>query len=345
MKLKKEHINEWLDNPKRLLVGGAVVGIGGFLLYKFGRTIIASIRSNNTEKLADESPEVRQAMALRSALNPSGVSWMKAIDGTNITVIMDTAQQITKLDDVMSAYKKLYDDDLMKDLQADLNASEYQKFLTLVSSNTNKTGGATYKFANKDQLVVAKTEVTLRSSPDASYHGAVYEIGENKNIIRKAKAGEFLGYATGNQKFDEKNNVKFIEVGYLIKKENPPVAMKPLAGKKFTFWVSSSASYVEIFQNYLPMLEKYPSTKVEVAYKKPLNYYNGVMGFFSRPVVTVKNTNVLNEKMQAIIPVESQTLLGDYLMSLDTGKAKYIKFKTVDRTERWVMEKDVRVEN
>jgi len=30
----------------------------------------------------------------------------------------------------------------------------------------------------------------------------------------------FFQYATGNQKFDEKNNVKFIEVAYLIKKEN-----------------------------------------------------------------------------------------------------------------------------
>jgi hypothetical protein len=34
----------------------------------------------------------------------------------------------------------------------------------------------------------------------------------NKNIIRLAKPGEFLGYATGRQAFDEVNNVKFIEV-------------------------------------------------------------------------------------------------------------------------------------
>jgi hypothetical protein len=285
-------------------------------------------------------------MALRSAMNPSGASWMMSFDTTNTKAVFDTAPQIKKLDEVSTAYRKLYDNDLLKDLQNELNTTDYQKFLTMVSSNPAKSGGAApTTFAKKNQLVVAKVEVTLRTSPDASYHGAFYEIGENKNIIRKAKVGEFLGYATGKQSFDVKNNVKFIEVAYLVKKENPPAALKAYAGKSYSYWVSSSSSYVEIFGYYKDMWSKYPSTQNEVSYKKPLDFYSGVSGAFFQPVITIRLTQVLNDKMQPIIPVKSGTLLGEYLMNLDTGQNKYIKFRTVDNTERWVSAEAVNIKS
>jgi hypothetical protein len=49
--------------------------------------------------------------------------------------------------------------------------------------------------------------------------------------------------------------------------------------------------------------------------------------------------------MQAEIPVAALTLLGEYLMTLDTGQIKYVKFKTVDRTERWVRAEDITIKN
>jgi len=326
----------FLDNPKRLLVGGAVVGVGGFLLYKFGKKIISGIRQRNTASLADDSPAVRQAMALRSAVNPSGAKWMRSFDFTNVNAIMETAKQITNLDDVVNAYRKLYNSELLKELQNELNTGDYQKVLTIISSNTNKSTGTTYKFAAKNQMVVAKTDVYLRSSPDASYHGAIYEISANKNIIRKAKPKEFLGYATGNQHFDEKNNVKFIEVAYLVKKEGIPEAMKAYAGKQFIYWVSSGSSYVDIFTTFKDMLARYPSTQAEVAYKKPLTFYSGLKGTLINPVITHSLTQILNDKMQPFILVQPRTLLGEYLMTLDTGVCRFIKFRTVDSTERWV---------
>ncbi len=332
----KKDIYSFLDNPKRLLVGGAVVGVGGFLLYKFGRKIISGIRQRNTASLADDSPAVRQAMALRSAVNPSGAKWMRSFDFTNVNAILETAKQITNLDEVANTYRKLYNAELLKELQNELNTGDYQKVLTLISSNTKKTSGTTYRFAEKNQLVVAKTDVYLRSSPDASYHGAIYEVSANKNIIRKAKPNEFLGYATGNQHFDEKNNVKFIEVAYLVKKDGIPESMKPYAGKQFSYWVSSSADYVEIFSIYKNMLAKYPSTLAEVAYKKPLTFYTGLKGAIMNPVITKKSTQVLDDKMQPFILVGPRTLLGEYLMALDTGASRFIKFRTVDNTERWV---------
>jgi hypothetical protein len=336
----------FLDHPKRILVGGVAIGVGGFLLYKLARKVITGIQQRNTESLADDSPEVRQAMALRSGMNPSGISWMKSFDTTNTSIVFDTARQIRKLDEVGNAYRKLYDDDLLRDLQNELSASDYQKFLTMVSSNPAKANGsAPVKFAAKSQMVVAKKEVFLRSSPDASYHAALYQAFKgDKNIIRKARAGEFLGYATGNQSFDVKNNVKFIEVAYLVKKENPPAAVKASAGKSFRFWVSSSASYVDIFAFYKDMWAKYPSTQNETSYKKPLDYYGGVAGFLAKPVVTIRTARVMNEQFKHPLSVQAQTLLGEFIMTLDTGKGSFVKFRTVDNTLRWVAASDVRIQ-
>lgn len=335
---QKKDTYGFLDHPRRILVGGAVVGVGGFLLYKFGKKILAGIRERNTASLADDSPAVRQAMAMRSAVNPSGVKWMRSFDFTNVAAIMEAAKGITNLDEVTDAYRKLYNAELLRDLQSELGTEDYQKVLIIVSSSTKKSGGSTITFAGKDQLVVAKVNVFLRTSPDASYHGAIYEVSANKNIIRKAKPGEFLGYATGNQSYDEKNNVKFIEVAYLVKKDGLPEAMKPFAGKQFRYWVSSSSSYVEVFSTYKDMLSKYPSTQAEVAYKKPLTFYSGLKGTLTNPVISRKSTQVLNEKMQPVVMVGPKTLLGEYIMTLDTGAARFVKFRTVDQTERWVRE-------
>jgi len=41
--------------------------------------------------------------------------------------------------------------------------------------------------------------------------------------------------------------------------------------------------------------------------------------------------------------VEKFVLLGEYLGTLVNGKTKYIKFLTVDNTERWVDSRNVKI--
>lgn len=345
-KTKVEKALDYLmEHPVRVLIGGAVVGVGSYLLYRTIRKIITNQQQKNTEKKLDDSPEVRQASVLRNAMNPSGYSWMMSFDKTNEEKIYETAKEITKLDDVMAAYKKLYDSDLLEDLQSELDTEEYQKFLTLISSNPNKTGTAATTFASKNQMVVAKKDVYVRKTPDASYHEAWYEGSSGNNILFMAKAGEFIGYATGKQELDTENNVKFIQVGYLVKKEGLPAAFKSYAGKSYTMWVSSSSTYVDKFDYFKQMFEQYPNTKTVVAYKKPLSYYDkDVKGVPStKVVVSIADTRVLNEKMQAYCTVEKQVLLGEFIASLNTGKAQFIKFRTVDNTERWADSRTVKI--
>ena len=70
-----------------------------------------SWRERQTSALADERAEVRQAMGLRSAMNPSGISWLMWSDGTNEDAIAQIASQIQDLDTVATAYRSLYSDD------------------------------------------------------------------------------------------------------------------------------------------------------------------------------------------------------------------------------------------
>jgi hypothetical protein len=348
MPVKEKVIEVVSDNRGKIVNGLLIVG-GAYLAYRIGKKIINNINKNAAQSLADDKPSVRQAMTLRNAMNRSGVSWLMSADGTNEQLIFDTARQITDLDEVSKNYKDLYQSNLLDDLQSELSAEDYSKFLTLVSSNPGKTRkkGSTppVTFAKKSQLVVAKKTVAIRSSPDASNHGAFYEVFSDKNIIRNAKPGEFLGYATGNQHFDEVNNVKFIEVGYVVNGAKAPGTYKALDKKKFTYWVSSSTNYVEVFDYFKPMFDKYPATISATPWMKPLDYFEtppkkdksvkGIPNIASQ-LLTTRLVNVLDENFQPIASADRNTLLGLLIMTMDTGKERFYKFKTVDNTQRWV---------
>ncbi|MEI6882531.1 MAG: hypothetical protein WCK82_14525, partial [Bacteroidota bacterium] len=118
-------------NGEKIAKGILLVG-GIYITYRVGKKIIAELNKDAAQNAADDSPEVRQAIALRSAVNPSGVSFLKSLDTTNLSLVFDTAKTITNLDAVIKAYKNLYTDNLLDDLQSDLSGEEFQKFLNLV---------------------------------------------------------------------------------------------------------------------------------------------------------------------------------------------------------------------
>ena len=335
----KEKLVEAVDKNQSKIINGVLVIGGIYLTYRLGKNIIASMNKSDAQNKADDSPDVRQAMALRSAMNPSGISWMMSFDTTNTATVMDSAKIITNLDNVQTAYKNLYQDNLLDDLQSELTASDYQKFLTIISSNSKKDtsggGSAAVQFAKPNQLIVAKKAVTLRTTPDATNHGAFYEVFSAKNIIRQAKPGEFLGYATGRQQFDDANNVKFIEVAYVINAASAPPAYKSKNKMRVSFWVSSSVLYVDIFPYYKNMFDAYPSTKNYTNWKKPQDFFT-LKGIPMPRILTKFNTPVLNEDLVPIAFAQPNMILGRLIMSMNTGKGEFLQFQTVDNTLRWV---------
>ncbi len=176
----KENLIQVVENNQSKIVNGILIIGGIYLTYRLGKSLIVTLNKSEVQSKADDSPDVRQAMALRSSMNPSGISWMMSFDTTSTESIIDTAKTITNLDNVQRAYKNLYQDNLLDDLQSELTVSEYQKFLTIISANAKKDtsngGSVAVQFAKVNQLVVAKKAVSIRSSPDATNHGALYEV-------------------------------------------------------------------------------------------------------------------------------------------------------------------------
>jgi hypothetical protein len=312
-----------------------------------GKNLIAKVNKNNAQKNTDDKPEVRQAMSLRSSVNPSGYSWMKSFDTTNVDTVMEIAKTITNLDKVQKAYKDLYQDNLLDDLQSDLSTGEYEAFLNIIASNANKdtsNGGAPpVQYTKKNQLIVAKKDVTLRSSPDASNHGAFYEVFSEDNIYRVAKAGEFLGYATGQQHYDEVNNVKFIQVAYVINAKYAPTAYKKKNKVKMSFWISASSNYTVQFPNAKAMISAYPKTSSTAAWKKPLDYFD-LKGIPTPRLLTKSAAVILNERFAPINHASANTILGQLMMSMQTKQGVLLKFRTIDNTIRWVDQRYIQLQ-
>lgn len=343
----RERIIQVVENNQSKLINGLLVVGGIYLTYRLGKNLIAGINKNDAQSKADDNPDVRQAMALRSAMNPSGISWMMSMDTTNTSSVLDTARTVTNLDNVSKAYKNLYQNNLLDDLQSELSTSDYQKFLTIVSSNAKKDtsggGAAPVQFAKPNQLVVCKKSVALRTSPDATNHGAFYEVFSEKNIIRYAQPGEFLGYATGRQYFDDVNNVKFIEVAFVVRAQYAPAKYKNQNKKRYNYWVSSSSNYVEIFSYYKNMFDAYPKTQNYTGWMKPVDYFT-LKGMPMPRILTRARTPILNDQLVAINMAEPNTILGQYIMGLNTGKAEFLQFRTIDNKIRWVERRFIQLE-
>jgi hypothetical protein len=144
------------------------------------------------------------------------------------------------------------------------------------------------------------------------------------------------------------NNVKFIEVGYVVNGAKAPAAYRNLDKQKFIFWVSASSNYVEIFDFYKPMFERYPSSEKFTSWMKPLDYFTAgdksVKGIPAVRLITLSSSQVMDEKFKVIAHVRPNTLLGQLIMTLDTGKGRFHKFKTVDNTERWVSANHIKMQ-
>lgn len=331
----------------RKVMRGLVLAGGLYLGYRLTRRALEDRRARNTSVLADQSPAVRQAMSLRSAINPSGVSWLMWADGTNEAVVQQVASQIQNLEEVGRAYRNLYASDLLPDLQKELSTALFDGFLQTVSSNrVNDASAQPFKatpqgaFAAPMNLIVAKQAVRLRTAPDASYQGSWHEALEpNKNIFKTAAAGEFIGYATGRQHFDTKNNVKFIEVTRTVTAGPLPAAWQGEAGQTRTLWVSASKNYTEQFASEAALTQRYPQHVGVTSYVQPSPAgVGGWMAAAGQRLLTTRPTPVMNQRFQRLGTAPAGTLLGYPVMELrgETPDKQWTLVRTVEGRDRWV---------
>ena len=171
---------------KAVIVVGAVYGI---------TKVVKHYQKSNTEHQVEKNPAVNQAMAIYSAMNPSGMDWMKKMDGTNTESILNTAKEITDLNNVQDAYRKLYNSSLLDDLRQELSPEDYTKFMNTLKYNPNSgnkgTSNASANF-KRGSFVATKLQANIRKTPKN-----ISKWSLDSNIIKLAEAGKFIGFATG----------------------------------------------------------------------------------------------------------------------------------------------------
>jgi hypothetical protein len=299
--------------------------IGALILLYLGNKVFSTLRKNTSDNQMDTSPEAGQAVTLRQAVNPSGNWWMRRFDGTNKEAIFSIAGDIKDMDKVKNHFKAQTEGgDLYEELQAALSPDEYQKFLSLASKG--KTGSWYYTTKQPDKVpanhwVITKLPANVRSSPQNIHHLRIW----NGNIVKKAvPKGMILGVSTGKFKYDEANKVLFVEF--------------------YTFTVKKGKQIYYVAKSQIELISNEEKKKRELQSKIPLQVIEGVfentefLGNTSTSKIVVTNTpsTVFNENFQRIGITGRNMIIGYPIMTLDTGKGKYIKVKTIQGLLRWI---------
>lgn len=299
--------------------------LGALILLYLGNKMISAIRKNASDNQMDTSPEAGQAVTLRQAINPSGNWWMRRFDGTNKEAIFNIAGDIKDMDKVKNHFKAQTEGgDLYEELQAALSPDEYQKFLSLASKG--KTGSWYYADKQPDKVpannwVITKLPANVRSSPENINYMRIWD----SNIVKKAvPKGMILGISTGNFKYDETNKVLFVEF--------------------YTFTVKHGKQTYFVAKSQIELVPDAEKKKREAQAKIPLQVIEGVFEN-SQPeenissqkiVITIRPCTVFNENFQEMGSAKKNIIIGYPVMTLDTGKGKYIKVKTIQGLLRWI---------
>jgi len=305
---------------KAVLIGGAVYGL--HVLYQ-------QYQKDHTEQQVEQKPEVGQAMAIYSAMNPSGMEWMRKMDGTNTEAIFATANEISDLNKVTAAYKQMYNSSMLDDLRQELSPDDYTKFLnTLKFSTTNTNKGTANKPKNdfkSGTALITKLQSNLRKTPKN-----ISKYSLNNNIIKLADAGKIIGFATGKTQFD---NGTGTGVGTLY------IEVKSVAldtNKLITFWVAASQ---------LQAISKadYDARKYPFFFVNEKDALSGIEGYNKR-VIAFQSAPIMDEKFKMIGIASPLQVLGYSIMELNDKKGnEYIKFITNQKKQHWVNKKFVQV--
>ncbi len=215
---------------KAITIGLGALGIG--VAYIVGRKIFKNLREKRTERRFTE--ESQQALLLRSAMNPSGASWLIWMDGTKEEAIYNIAAQITNFKKVQQDYQNLYNRSLIKDLQKELDTDDYTKFMNIINSggiqNSNVEGGTTINNNSKNEF------------NDGSIQGKVILIEKDTKIyekftwypfgsVKKAAPFYFINHvATGN--------IKKLNIGYGMTIPFVETRIKTAEGSVKTIYIS-----------------------------------------------------------------------------------------------------------
>lgn len=223
-----------------------------------------------------------------------------------------------------------------------MSAEEYQKFFNIINLSQRKSDQKikTSLQFGKGRIAISKAQVNIRKTPRASGSQTKDKllVFGRSNIITSADSGIAVGITTGRTMFDEKaepSGVLFIEINVL--KSNASVK------DSFTAWVA--ASQIETLTSEQYKLKRNPALSItKEQYDDASASLNGTdLGAnYRREIITISPTYILNDKFQAIGEAAKNIILGFPIMELKTPNEDYVKFLTIDDTQRWVKKKHIK---
>ncbi|MGZ8505730.1 MAG: hypothetical protein ACXWXW_00970, partial [Bacteroidia bacterium] len=134
----------------KIRVFGKEITMGEGLLYSGGAyALYAYYNSSQEQKNQQEfnnkygtDKSAQQANALLVAMNPSGDTWFRSLDGTNEEAIFKIASEITDWAKVQSYFKTLTGFELADALGAELSGEEIDRFHRLLNKQEAYTGSS-----------------------------------------------------------------------------------------------------------------------------------------------------------------------------------------------------------
>jgi len=174
-----------------ILVGAGAAGI--YFGYKFIKGKMDDEATAEQDKTILSDPNVQQALILRQGVNPSGHSWLMAVDGVKTDVILDTAKKITNLPAVEAAYAKQYPGSvLMDDLTEKLSADNMNEFLSITKTSGVLNDPEVAKFSGpKNNFSVGDTVINSTKG-NISYYSA-YKPNPKKASFKAVPPGGTVG--------------------------------------------------------------------------------------------------------------------------------------------------------
>jgi len=308
-------------------------------------------------KDVDDDPNARVAGKLQKYLDQG---FLKSMFINRDPEILDLAKEIQDWDEVMKSYKKLSrGGNLDADLRSALGDDNYQKFLNTFKFKKKdpKTGElleAKLKFKAGDH-VVAKSDVNIRKTPvipspkgTASQvvshiplvNVIVPAVAKKANIIILAKAGNYLGVATGRSEFDNSpaagaQGVLFMEISIPTRDR----ISKPAEWLKV--WVAASQVDLTTPEKALQMVkDKRVASISQAEYNAASTQLGGLADTnFRKEVVTIAPAEVLYPNMQRVRFARAGIVLGHYNGEMAekcmNGKS-WVQFRTIQDQIRWV---------
>ncbi len=186
--------NQQNNKTKPIVKIGVGVLIVGATTYGTIKTV-RFIKKRKAENRADSDINVQQAMLLKAAMNPSGVSWFMWGDGTKESAIKNVASQITDLKKVSKEYRNLYARNLLDDLQKELDDNDYATFLNTVSHTGKQIasdGVQIIETGDRNWVLVRRTTKFYKYLKDFSIPFAANQEIEANSLVKGIFTGKII---------------------------------------------------------------------------------------------------------------------------------------------------------